>query len=56
MLNWTFTFLVLALIAAVLGFSSLAGAAAGIAQILSMIFLILLAVSALGRVLQRPSH
>jgi uncharacterized membrane protein YtjA (UPF0391 family) len=47
MLNWTLTFLVLALIAGVLGFTSVAGAAASIAQVLFVIFLGLLLSSAI---------
>ncbi len=45
MLNWAVTFLVIALIAAVLGFTSIAGAAIGIAKILFYVFLILFLVS-----------
>ena len=37
--NWTFTFSILALIAGVLGFTSLAGSAAGISQTLFALFL-----------------
>jgi len=40
MLHWTLMFLVLALIAAALGFGGIAGAAAGIAKILFFVFLI----------------
>jgi uncharacterized membrane protein YtjA (UPF0391 family) len=40
MLSWTITFLVVALIAALLGFGGIAGAAAGIAKILFFVFLI----------------
>lgn len=47
MLNWTLTFLLLALIVGILGFSGLAGAAAGIAQVLCGLFLVLLVVSGL---------
>lgn len=47
MLSWTLLFLVLALVAAVLGFTSVAGAALGIAQILFFVFLVLLLVSAI---------
>ena len=39
MLHWTLVFLVLALIAAILGFGGLAGAAIGIAKILFFVFL-----------------
>lgn len=41
MLTWSITFFILALIAAVFGFTSIAVAAAGIAKILFFIFLIL---------------
>ncbi len=42
MLRWALIFLVLAIIAAVLGFGGIAGAAVNIAYILGAIFLILL--------------
>ena len=45
MLGWALTFLVIALIAAALGFGGIAGAAAGIAKIIFFIFLVLLIVS-----------
>jgi uncharacterized membrane protein YtjA (UPF0391 family) len=45
MLGWALTFLVIALIAAALGFGGVAGTAAGIAQIIFYIFLVLLVVS-----------
>lgn len=45
MLNWAVTFLVIALIAALLGFTSVAGTAIGIAKILFYIFLVLFLVS-----------
>jgi uncharacterized membrane protein YtjA (UPF0391 family) len=41
MLGWTLIFLVIALIAGVLGFTGIAGAAVGMARILFAIFLIL---------------
>jgi len=41
MLSWAITFLVIALIAAVLGFGGIAGAAVGIAKILFFVFLVL---------------
>jgi uncharacterized membrane protein YtjA (UPF0391 family) len=41
MLNWTITFLVIALIAGILGFGVVAGTAAQIAQICFVIFLVL---------------
>ncbi len=45
MLGWALTFLVVALIAAVLGFTTIAGSAIAIAKILFFVFLILFAVS-----------
>jgi uncharacterized membrane protein YtjA (UPF0391 family) len=53
MFNWTFTFLILALVTGVLGFSSLAGAFANIAQILSVLFLGLMIVSLISREMGR---
>lgn len=55
MIGWALTFLLLALVAAYLGFFSLAGAAAILAKVFLAIFLILLVVSALtGRYWVRP--
>jgi uncharacterized membrane protein YtjA (UPF0391 family) len=48
MLNWTLTFSILAVIAGVLGYSSLAGSAAGISQTLFALFLGLMIVSLLN--------
>jgi uncharacterized membrane protein YtjA (UPF0391 family) len=45
MLNWAITFLIVALIAAVLGFTGVAVAAAGIAKLLFVVFLVLFVVS-----------
>ena len=45
MLRWAVVFLVIALVAAVLGFGGLAGTAVGIAKILFFVFLVLFAVS-----------
>lgn len=45
MLNWAITFLIIALIAALLGFGGIAGAATEIAKILFIVFLILFLVS-----------
>jgi uncharacterized membrane protein YtjA (UPF0391 family) len=45
MLSWALTFLVIALIAAVLGFGVVAGTAASIAQVLFFVFLVLFVVS-----------
>jgi uncharacterized membrane protein YtjA (UPF0391 family) len=47
MLSWSITFLIIALIAALLGFSGLAGMAAGFAKVLFAIFLVLFVVSLL---------
>ena len=44
MLNWTFTFLILALIAADFGFGGIAAGAAEIAKILFVLFLVLFVV------------
>lgn len=46
MLSWALVFLVVALIAGILGFTSIAGTAIGIAQILFFVFLVLFVVSA----------
>ena len=45
MLGWALTFLVVALIAALLGFTSIAGTAMGVAKILFFVFLVLFLVS-----------
>jgi uncharacterized membrane protein YtjA (UPF0391 family) len=45
MLGWALTFLVIALIAALLGFTAIAGAAMGVAKILFYVFLVLFLVS-----------
>lgn len=45
MLGWALTFLVVALIAGLLGFTSVAGAAMGIAKIVFFVFLVLFVVS-----------
>jgi uncharacterized membrane protein YtjA (UPF0391 family) len=45
MLSWSVFFLMIALAAAFLGFSSIAAAAAGIAKVLFGVFLVLLLVS-----------
>lgn len=47
MLSWALTFLVIALIAALLGFGGLAGTATAIAQMLFYFFVVLFLVSAL---------
>ena len=45
MLSWAVTFLIIALIAAVLGFGGIAGTAVGIAKILCFVFLVLFVVA-----------
>ncbi len=45
MLSWVITFLIIALIAAVLGFGGIAGAAVGIAKIIFFIAIILFLIS-----------
>jgi uncharacterized membrane protein YtjA (UPF0391 family) len=45
MLSWAITFLVIALIAAVLGFGGIAGTAASFAKILFFVFLVMFVVS-----------
>ena len=45
MLGWALTFLVVALIAGVLGFTTIAGAASGIAKIAFYVFILLFLVS-----------
>jgi uncharacterized membrane protein YtjA (UPF0391 family) len=45
MLSWALTFLVIALIAAALGFGGIAGTAAGIAKIVFFLFLIFFVIS-----------
>jgi uncharacterized membrane protein YtjA (UPF0391 family) len=45
MLGWAVTFLIIAVIAAVLGFGAIVGAAAGIAKILFFVFLVLFVIS-----------
>ena len=53
MLRWALGFFVVALVAAVLGFSGIAVASAGIAKILFFIFLILFLVSLVGHLTRR---
>lgn len=45
MLGWVITFLIIALIAAALGFGGLAGTAVGLAKLVFYIFLVLFVVS-----------
>lgn len=48
MLRWALIFLVVALIAAALGFTDLAAASAGIAKVIFFIFVVLFALAVLG--------
>ena len=45
MLSWALTFLIIALIAAALGFGGIAGTSAGIAQVLFFVFLIMFVIA-----------
>lgn len=47
MLNWAITFFLIAIVAALFGFSGIAAGAADIAQMLFVLFLVLFAVSLL---------
>ena len=47
MLSWSILFLVIALVAAVLGFTRIAGTAAGIAKILFVVFMVVFIASLL---------
>ena len=53
MLRWALIFFVVALIAAVLGFTGIALAAAGVAKIFSFVFVVLFFLSLLGHVTWR---
>ena len=54
MLYWSLIFLVIALLAALFGFTSIYVAAAGIAKILFFVFLILFLLSLLTGTVRRP--
>jgi uncharacterized membrane protein YtjA (UPF0391 family) len=54
MLSWALTFLVIALIAAALGFGGIAGTSAGIAKILFVVFLVLFLISLVAPRLRPP--
>ena len=56
MLRWALTFLVIALIAAVLGFGSLTNLAADIAKVLFLVFIVLFLISTVAHVVtgKRP--
>ena len=53
MLYWAVVFFIIAIIAAVFGFSDIAGAATGIARILFFIFLILFVLSLVARLVRK---
>jgi uncharacterized membrane protein YtjA (UPF0391 family) len=53
MLGWTLTFLVVAIIAGILGFGGVAVASAGIAKILFLVFLVLFAASLIMGLMRR---
>ncbi len=55
MLGWAATFFIIALIAALFGFSNIAGGAMGIAQILFFIFLVLFVISLIMGIARRGS-
>jgi uncharacterized membrane protein YtjA (UPF0391 family) len=55
MLRWALLFLVIALVAGLFGFTSVAGTAYGAAKILFVVFLILFVVSAIFGYGRRPS-
>jgi uncharacterized membrane protein YtjA (UPF0391 family) len=53
MLNWSLTFLIVALVAAVFGFTGVALAAAGAAKILFVLFLVLFLISLVAGTVRR---
>jgi uncharacterized membrane protein YtjA (UPF0391 family) len=54
MLRWALIFFVVALLAAVLGFTGIAVAAAGVAKVFFFLFVILFLITLLGHVARRP--
>jgi uncharacterized membrane protein YtjA (UPF0391 family) len=54
MLHWAIVFLILALVAGLLGFTSIYVAAAGIAKILFFVFLVLFLISLVTGGVRRP--
>jgi uncharacterized membrane protein YtjA (UPF0391 family) len=54
MLRWTITFLVIAFIAAIFGFTEIAGAAAWIAKTIFFMFVVLAVIGLLTALIQRP--
>ncbi len=55
MISWAITFLVIALIAAVLGFGGVAGTAVGIAKIIFFVAIVLFLISAIFGVIRGRS-
>jgi uncharacterized membrane protein YtjA (UPF0391 family) len=53
MLRWALIFFVVALLAAVLGFTGIAVAAAGVAKVLFFLFVVLFLITLLGHVARR---
>jgi len=53
MLRWALGFFIVALVAALLGFSGIAVAAAGIAKVLFYLFLILFLITLVGHLLRK---
>jgi len=53
MLRWALIFFIVALLAAVLGFSGIAVAAAGVAKVLFFLFVVLFLITLLGHVARR---
>jgi uncharacterized membrane protein YtjA (UPF0391 family) len=53
MLYWCAVFFVIAIVCAILGFGTLAGAASSIAKILFVIFLVLFVLGLIGRALRK---
>ena len=53
MLRWALGFFIVALVAALLGFTGIAVAAAGIAKVLVYLFLILFLITLVGHLLRR---
>lgn len=54
MLNWALMFLIIALVAALFGFTTVAGTAIGAAKIVFFVFLVLFVVSLIAG--RRPPH
>jgi uncharacterized membrane protein YtjA (UPF0391 family) len=53
MLRWALIFFIVALLAAVLGFTGIAAAAAGVAKVLFFLFVVLFLITLLGHVARR---